>query len=220
MAARQKWSDPKIWAAFLLLGSRIIHLDGAAAGQVSMHLPIEAEFFLDSGNSGNRRRVQLSTRTTVAPGDAIYVAGFNRSEKPVDMFLTYVDSNGKPAHIGTWRLAAGKPFNEGLVVFNDETEGHEAMVAVFQEAHPESDISAFPDISEDRPLSALLAAVGVNGLEALVPITGIMSLTRFGPQREDSLIQVNSLHDAHLLEAGQQGSTNRALGLVSVNVQR
>lgn len=217
-AARQKWPDPNIWAAFVVFGSRTVSLASAAAIPQDQHLPVEAAFFLESEGAG-REKLDLSLRTPVAPGQAIYVNAVNRSDRPVDAHFTYVDANGDTTAVGGFRMLPGEAVNEGLVEFTDSTVGREKLVATFVEADPSPIVADSSELAGLSPLSKVLTMVGAEAIGGLIPTRGITPLTNFGPTPDDGLVQAPRISGTTREDGGNGGLVRRAIGVVSVNVR-
>lgn len=204
-AARQKWPDPKIWAAFIVFGSRTVSFD--TAGQSAVPLAIEAEFTVKQQNVGQGEVADLAERTAAAPGDAIYISGVNRSDMPVDVHVTYVAADGEATAVKAFRVGPSETFDKGLALVTDSTVGHEWMIATFAQADAMSPVSESPDLSGLSPLARVLALVGLDAIGGAMPARGISPLAQPGPQRAGGLIQA------------MEGSRRRAVAILSLDVR-
>jgi len=205
-AARQKWPDPKIWAAFMVFGSRTVSFDAAA--QTAAPLAVEAEFLVKRQNAGPGEVADLAARKAVAPGDAIYINGVNRSDMPVDVHVTYVAADGEATSVDAFRVSPNETFDKGLVLVTDSTVGHEWMVATFEQADTMSPVAEAPDLNGLSPLATVLALVGVDALGGAMPGRGIAPLSEPGPQRA-----------AALMHPPEEGSRRRAVAILSLDVR-
>jgi hypothetical protein len=208
-AARQKWPDPKIWAAFIVFGSRTVSFE--AAGQSAVPLAVDAEFTVKRQNTGQGELADLAARTAVAPGDAIYISGVNRSDTPVDVHVTYVAADGEATAVEAFRVGPSETFDKGLVRITDSTVGHEWMVATFEQANAMSPVAEAQDLSGLSPLATVLALVGVDALGGAVPGRGIAPLSQPGPQRAGALIEATL--------SSEDGSRRRAVAILSLDVR-
>jgi len=210
-AARQKWPDPKVWAAFIVFGSRTVSFDATGQPDAPAPLAVEAEFLVKRQDGGPGEVADLAARTAVAPGDAIYIRGVNRSDMPVDVHVTYVAADGQATAVETFRVGPSETFDKGLVLINDSTVGHEWMVATFEQSDAISPVTEAPDGNGSSPLALVLELVGVDALGRAMPGRGIAPLSQPGPQRAGALIQAT-------LPPGE-GSRGRAVAILSLDVR-
>lgn len=209
-AGRERWPDPRIWASFIVFGSRTVSVAGAPDVAADLALAVEGEFELRRGDETPGERLDLSKRTHVMPGDTIYARLRNASNFVVDVTFVYLDAEQEPVPLESLRLQPGDDTEVGLVRITDSPAGDEMLVTSFREVFPRLPIREPPELRNLPPLARILTLVGVEAVGRLFPSRGITPVLALGPQPVGALVQAPLGNEA--------GPVRRALGVVSLRI--
>ena len=115
----------------------------------------------------------------VSPGDEVHVFAKNQSTKIVDINVLYVGSDYSITPIVAERLVAGATLEEGLLAFTDTSFGMERMIAVLNEAPPQSEMEDLSFLAQDGvPQRTRGAGDGEPGFSDMLRDIGLAPASR------------------------------------------
>ena len=115
----------------------------------------------------------------VSPGDEVHVVARNQSNKIVDINVLYVGSDYSITPIVAERLVAGATLEEGLLAFTDTSFGMERMIAVLNEAPPQSEMEDLSFLAQGGvPQRTRGAGDGEPGFSDMLRDIGLAPSTR------------------------------------------
>jgi hypothetical protein len=110
---------------------------------------MEVQFLIKRQADGSMEELVASSVPLVHPGDEVHVKARNGSKGLVDFNVLYVGSDYSITPIIAERLEKNAELEEGLLAFTDKSFGMERMIAVFNEAPPQSEKEDLSFLAQD-----------------------------------------------------------------------
>jgi hypothetical protein len=140
---------------------------------------MEVQFLIKRQADGSMEEFVASSVPIVHPGDEVHVKARNGSKGLVDFNVLYVGSDYSITPIVAERLEKGAELEEGLLAFTDSSFGMERMIAVFNEAPPQSEKEDLSFLAQDGvPQARRAVGDGQPGFGDMLRDLGLGQSTR------------------------------------------